>query len=48
MCGLFGSITSKNKQFTKEELLQRNHVLMGIAVAMEKRGDHSTGIAYTL
>lgn len=45
MCGLFGCITQQNFILTPELATKRNAVLRGLALAMEKRGDKSTGIA---
>ena len=45
MCGLYGYITKKGTRLTDSQKEQRNGVLRGLALAMQERGTHSTGIA---
>lgn len=45
MCGIFGSITHKDKKLTYPERKIRNQIIQGIAVGMQERGSHGTGIA---
>lgn len=45
MCGLFGCITKKDFKLSPEIAKKRNAVIRGLALAMEKRGDKSTGVA---
>lgn len=45
MCGLYGCITKQGKELTTAQAEKRNNILKGMAVAMQSRGTHSTGIA---
>jgi len=45
MCGLYGSITKADVKLTKAEKTTRAKILKGLAIAMQNRGTHSTGIA---
>jgi len=44
MCGLMGYISKDNKSLTREQKIVRGRILNGMSVAMETRGDHSTGV----
>lgn len=45
MCGLFGCITKRDFNLDKRDSNIRNSIIKGLAIAMEDRGSHSTGIA---
>lgn len=45
MCGLYGFITKKEKRLTEEEKDIRDNIFRGLAIAMQERGTHATGIA---
>ena len=45
MCGLYGCITKKSHKLTAQQLEKRNAIIKSLAVAMQSRGTHSTGIA---
>ena len=44
MCGLAGYISKDNALLTREQKIVRGRILNGMLVAMETRGDHSTGV----
>jgi glucosamine 6-phosphate synthetase-like amidotransferase/phosphosugar isomerase protein len=48
MCGLYGSITNPKIQHSEKQNQQRINIITGLAVYMEKRGDHSSGIAISV
>lgn len=45
MCGIFGSITKGNYNLSEQDSKKRSQIITGLALAMEKRGVDSTGIA---
>lgn len=45
MCGLFGCITKRDFELSKGQADTRNSIIKGLAIAMEHRGGHSTGVA---
>ena len=45
ICGIFGAITKGDYNLSETEAKKRNNILRGLALAMEKRGIDSTGIA---
>lgn len=45
ICGLYGYITKKGTRLTPEQKEDRSGILRGLALAMQERGTHSTGIA---
>lgn len=45
MCGLYGCITKKDATLTAEQQEQRNGIIKGLAISMQERGTHSTGVA---
>lgn len=45
MCGLYGYITNKNTTLTQEQQTIRNNIIRGLAIFMQERGVHSTGVA---
>ena len=45
MCGLYGSITHKDKKLSYPERKIRNQIIKGLAVGMQDRGEHGAGIA---
>lgn len=45
MCGLYGYITHKNAKLNKKQREMRSNILKGLAIAMQERGTHSTGVA---
>src|SRR5690606_19092999 len=44
MCGIFGCITQKDKKLTPLEREMKTKIIRGLAIAMQERGTHSTGI----
>lgn len=45
MCGLYGYTTKSGVKLGKKQREQRGRILSGLAVAMQERGTHSTGVA---
>lgn len=45
MCGLYGYITKKEKTLTPKQREIREGIVRGLALVMQERGTHSTGIA---
>lgn len=44
MCGIYGFITKKGKRLTPLQKHKRDRILVGLALSMQERGIHSTGI----
>lgn len=45
MCGLYGYTTKQGVRLGKKQKETRNRILAGLAIAMQERGSHSTGVA---
>lgn len=45
MCGLYGYSTKEGATLTKKQRELRGRILTGLALAMQERGTHSTGVA---
>ena len=45
MCGLYGCITRNNIELTAEQQEIKNSIIKGLAISMQERGTHSTGVA---
>lgn len=46
MCGIFGYSTKNNATLTSSEQEQRFRIISAMAIAMQSRGDESTGVAW--
>jgi predicted glutamine amidotransferase len=45
MCGILGSAVNSINKLTEEQISRRSRIITALALAMEKRGSESTGIA---
>ena len=45
MCGLFGYTTKRGVKLTPKQKAQRQGILTSLAISMQERGTHSTGVA---